>query len=156
MHTLIATAAPFVGIALVAVLIVAARRLLDRPFARTDADHGGHSHAPPRLNWYQTRLLPVLIGTAICLLLVWLLAYVGWISIYFLDRPFAMGGLPPWFGNPRTFVYAVMAGIATAFWGGVASTMFLFVTYCVGDYTLWFEACDGKSEGASVRKEDEE
>jgi hypothetical protein len=32
----------------------------------------------------------------------------------------------------------------------------LFVTYCVGDYTLWFEASDGKSEGAGVREDDEE
>ena len=62
-----------------------------------------------RWNPWVTGLLPLLLGSAILLTSIWLLAYVGWLALYVLHGPTVLLVQPPSFGSSRLFARKLVA-----------------------------------------------
>lgn len=103
-----------------------------------------------RWNPCVTDLLPLLLGSAILLTLIWLLAYVGWFGLYVLHEPAVLLVEPPWFGSPRLFARLVMVGLISAPIGLFGVVIVGALAYGVGRRTLWPETIDC-GPGAEVR-----
>lgn len=104
-----------------------------------------------RWNRWITWVLPVPVGACILMLAFWLLAYLGWAAAWVVDRPSAMAGLPPWFGNAGLFIQNAIFGCAALFFGAVFGAVFVFFSHLVGKCLIWPEACGCDDDDASYR-----
>lgn len=81
--------------------------------------------------------LPTAIGTAIVTLTLWLLAYLGWIAAFVVNRAYALDATPPWFGQPTTFAMYVVFGVAAVIGGVSVIALFVAAMHFIGRHTLW-------------------
>ena len=102
-------------------------------------------------NRWITWALPVPVGACILMLAFWLLAYLGWATAWVVDRPSAMAGLPPWFGNAGLFIQNAIFGCAALFFAAAFGAVFVFFSHLVGKCLIWPEACGCEEDDASHR-----
>lgn len=88
-------------------------------------------------NDWITGPLPTVIGAAIVALTLWLIAYLGWIAAFVMNRPYALAATPPWFDRPTTFGMYVVFGVATVIVGVPSVALFVAAMHWIGRHTLW-------------------
>lgn len=143
-------ASPLIASAVLFGLVGVLRRLLrvPAPEVRSHDDAAESAATDPwdraRMYWgrWITRLLPAVIGVCTLALVAWFLAYLGWGVAWATNRPMALAGIPPWFGNGRMV-------IVDAFWGFLAGVLLsgiggliLYVGHALGKCLIWPETCD--------------
>ena len=160
-------ALPVIAILVLIALVLVFRHLLPLPELKPGAPSAGvpstclsyetavadaaWERVTGRWNPWVTVLLPLLLGSAIMLTSIWLLAYVGWLALYVLHGPTVLLVQPPWFGSPRPFARFVMLGLISAPIGLFGVGIIGALAYVVGRRTLWPETVDC-GFGAAVRR----
>ncbi|HEX7369974.1 MAG TPA: hypothetical protein VF284_06810 [Rhodanobacteraceae bacterium] len=90
-----------------------------------------------RWNGWITGPLTFLVGVLVVASAVWLLAYLGWMATWVVDRPYALTVVPMGFGGWRTFLLSAFYGIATLVIGVPTVGFVGFAVHWIGRHTLW-------------------
>ena len=104
-----------------------------------------------RWNRWITWVLPIPVGICILALVLWFLAYLGWGAIWVIDRPTAMAGVPPWFGNAGLLMEDALFGLVVLFFGGAFGAVLVFFSHLIGKCLIWPEACGCEENDAPHR-----
>lgn len=157
---------PVLALAILIVLIKLLRHLLRTPGgasglpttgqAMTTSTKSSETTDPwdritSRWNRWITWALPVPVGTCILALVVWFLAYLGWGATWVADRPAAMAGVPPWFGNAGLFMENALVGLVVLFFGVAFGVVLVFFSHLIGKCLIWPEACGCEEDDTSRR-----
>lgn len=151
-------ALPILVLAILIALLKLLRHLLrtPSPAPRTSTTgQAGAVHAPDanatdpdpwnritsRWNRWITWVLPVPVGICILALAVWFLAYLGWGTVWLVDRPTAMAGVPPWFGNAGLFAKNALYGFIALFVGTAFGVVLALFSHAIGKCLIWPEVC---------------
>lgn len=158
-------ALPILALAILIGLVKLLRHLLHTPNVASDVPATGQAMTTStkslettdpwdrimsRWNRWITWVLPVPVGICILALVLWFLAYLGWGAIWVIDRPTAMAGVPPWFGNAGLLMEDALFGLVVLFFGGAFGAVLVFFSHLVGKCLIWPEAC-GCDDDASQR-----
>lgn len=139
----LALALPLIALAIMAVLVMSLRRLLRIPATLeqgSNADDGepdSWKRIQQRWGRTVTLVLPVPVGLATLAVATWLLAYVGWVATYFADRPTAMAGLPPWFGNVTLFCVNAIWGVGISIALVIVGIGIAVFAHAIGRALIW-------------------
>ncbi|TAN07739.1 MAG: hypothetical protein EPN38_06000 [Rhodanobacteraceae bacterium] len=164
MHYLTLIAPPFIGVAVVAVLVFMLHLLLRVPAAGSadsairelvataiDADGACDqterwsritAHWPP---WI-TRIVPIVVGLLILAVGLWVFAYPGWLFLTQPGEPAPppVNVAPPWFGTPGWLAWCGVIGAVMTFAAVMSATVctaaLLGIAWLVGRFAIWPEA----------------
>lgn len=128
---------PAIAALLVTILVHELRCLLR---AQAPSAHGSpRVIATSPVSWL-TGLVPAITGAAILLLVIWLLAYVGWTAAFLADHWTAQVGSPPGFGSPGLFAWFTILGALVTCVGGWCGLLFLGLAIAIGRRLVWPDA----------------
>ncbi|HEX7369987.1 MAG TPA: hypothetical protein VF284_06875 [Rhodanobacteraceae bacterium] len=90
-----------------------------------------------RWNGWITGPLTFLVGVLVVVSAVWLLAYLGWMATWVVDRPYALTVAPLGFGGWASFLLSAFYGIVTLILGVPITAFVGFALHWIGRHTLW-------------------
>lgn len=152
MHLILAIALPIVIPVVILLLLSLLRELLRVPgLKHVPGAEPDYLRRPPgvptasdqwnqitaRWNGWITGPLTFLVGVFVVALPVWLLAYLGWVATYFVDRSYALTVAPPWFGGWSSLLVSTFFGIVTLVIGVPMVAFAGFALHWIGRHTLW-------------------
>ncbi|TAN07740.1 MAG: hypothetical protein EPN38_06005 [Rhodanobacteraceae bacterium] len=94
-----------------------------------------------RWNGWITGPLTFMVGALVVALVVGLLAYLGWIATWVVDRPYAITVAPLSFGGWSSLLLSTLFGFVTLVLGVPIVGFAGFALHWIGRHTLWPNPC---------------